>query len=94
MTNLIRAILERNISEVSKLLQEGTNPNENNPKGISPLIYAASIGNKEIIIKLMEFGSYVTYEEITDGNTVYFVDKYSNNNNCINMLENMGAVLY
>ena len=58
MTDLIEAIINQNTQAVRKLLEQGCDPNVcDDPAGITPLHYAAQIGNLEIATILVVAGA-------------------------------------
>lgn len=55
--SLIKAVESQNIGEVKRLVQSGANINERNELGFSPLIMAAGLNNKEIVLYLVSKGA-------------------------------------
>ena len=61
--SLITAIKNQDVAQTRSCLKEGEDPNLADSEGLSPLNYAASFGNIEIVEALLEAGSDVNYQD-------------------------------
>ena len=57
-TQLVSAILNENLTEVERLLQQGADPNQSS-RGKSPLMYAIDCGIETIVMKLRDRGANI-----------------------------------
>lgn len=73
---IFKAVREGDLRSIKKLVQEGTDVNENDSRGFAPLFYAAYTGNLEVVSLLLSLGSNLEASDETFGYTAIFPATY------------------
>ena len=81
-----------NVSELARLLAEGTNVNAQDDKGWTPLHFAAQVSSPECVAQLLRVGADTSLQD-SFGNTALFRAVFASNGNgaVIQLLRQAGA---
>ena len=87
---LFNAIESRDLEEVKKLIETGTDVNESQENGITPLIYASSKGYLEIVQELIKNGAKINARD-SEYNTALMMACQNNHSDIVMELLKNGA---
>ncbi len=95
MSELLKAVQERNFREVKRLVESGADVNEinshNNLGDVTALYFAVASDSLEIVKYLVDHGAKVTREDCRDANSVLWKASHKGNDVIVDYLLQHGA---
>ena len=86
-TRLLEAVALGNEETVNELLRSGVSPNVSNAIGVTPLMVAARIDNKNMVRLLVSYGADIDAYDFLDRSALRYAMKYGSKQGLLSLID-------